>query len=144
MLLHVDGESKHSVPFGKWLEEDLLLAAFRLSSGVHRKSAKLLGIAETTARRRIGYLVERASLEPQSRHPDWMEIPNFLEQWILSEKSESQDLIVLARHLLLECVMRQVGEKSALASSLMGVTEPTYLRWREKLEQSACVNAQGV
>ena len=41
-------------PLGKWLSEDLVLTADRLSGGVSRRGADLLGLPETTYRRQLG------------------------------------------------------------------------------------------
>jgi hydrogenase-4 transcriptional activator len=67
-------------PLGKWLDEELLLAAERLSGGVSRRGADLLGIPETTYRRQLQGAGRRRAAGLAVRPPWWPPVADVAEE----------------------------------------------------------------
>jgi transcriptional regulator with GAF, ATPase, and Fis domain len=58
----VNGQPRRIVPLGRWVSDDLVLAADGESGGVARRGASILGLPETTYRRRL-----RRAVDPLAR-----------------------------------------------------------------------------
>jgi hypothetical protein len=56
---------------------------------------------------------------------------------VRSTHGGGQDLLKRARIVVLQEIVRQLPEDAKLGSILMGVTEPTFRRWRAELLVSA-------
>ena len=114
-------------PIGRWLEDDLVLLANDAADGNARRAAQLIGMAETTYRRRL----EKAGniLEPvqAGRNAQWSQVLAALTALVL--QNSGTDLLEGIRVLLLEEVVARVGGKHKKGAALMGVTLPTYRRW---------------
>jgi hydrogenase-4 transcriptional activator len=123
------GERSRALPLGTWLHEDLLLAAYQLASGVGRRAASLLGVPESTFRRRIGPILEQENDGLLPRPESWAEIRSLLAQWLETNQPSQEDLVDSARRLLLAEVARRFPEEPAVGARLMGVTPPTFRRW---------------
>ena len=121
------------LPFGKWLEEDLIQAAYEKVGGVHRRGATLLGIPETTFRRRMKQIQARAQIGPTPRTPEWLQFGETLTEICSNENPMNEDLLVKGRQQLLVHVLSRFGDQISMSAALMGVTEPTIHRWRAKL-----------
>jgi diguanylate cyclase (GGDEF)-like protein len=124
----IGGETRLAVPIGKWLSEDLLLAAATATGGVTRRGAALLGLPQTTYRRRLGQATqaERAGLAP--RPNTWSAVRAALEALVRCPETGDAGLMQLTQQVLLEEVVARVPEDTKTGSSLLGVSLPTYLR----------------
>jgi len=127
-------KNNHSrpLPLGRWLTEDLVLAASDASNNVVRRAAARVGIPETTFRRHF----QRASSEQQAglsnRTSEWESVREVVRDLIeLSPEDNPDDLLERARLLLLDDVQQQVSGRITAGAALMGVTAPTYKRWLE-------------
>ncbi len=133
-----DGEAR--LPLGRWLDEDLILEAYDLSRGVLKQGALLIGIPETTFRRKLRKAQTQQEAGTSPRPPARERIRPLIVSLVRSRASadieaESSDVLRLARDLLLEQVLRRLPGDAAAGSALMGVTVPTFRRWAA--EQSA-------
>jgi len=114
-------------PIGKWLGEDLVLAADRLSSGRSRRGSHLLGIPETTYRRQVQNAVRRHSAGGDLRSPSWSGVRGLLDDFIAA-RAHDVDVCQWAEECLLAEVESAVPGDARAAAALLGVTEPTLLR----------------
>jgi hydrogenase-4 transcriptional activator len=122
------------VPLGKWLTEDLVLAADRLAGGTHRRAAVLLGIPETTYRRQLQTALGRRAAGLQVRSATWPAVANVLVNLVRS-RPPGRDACVLAEELLLAEIEAAVPGDLRLAAALVGVAEATLLRRRALIRQ---------
>jgi DNA-binding NtrC family response regulator len=114
------------VPLGKWLSEDLVLAAERLSGGRSRRAASLLGLPESTYRRQLRAAADRRASGSAQRSPSWPAVAAVLEDFIKSRRGDT-DVCQWAEACLLAEVEKTVSD-ARKAAALLGVTEPTLLR----------------
>ena len=122
------------VPLGKWLTEDLVLTAHRLSGGRrHRKASDLLA----SRRPRTGASSRRCvrGTQPVSRP-----VPDLVEPWPACSRNWSAappggDLCAWAEASLLAEIAAAVPGNVRLAAALVGVTEATVLRRMASLRQ---------
>ncbi|MDX1698170.1 MAG: hypothetical protein R3308_07770, partial [Thiohalobacterales bacterium] len=122
------------VPLGRWLDEDLVLTADRVANGTASRASAVLGMAETTFRRRLEKVKREYEAGLLSRTGDWSAIQPVLSSLIQTDsKPNGANIFERARRTLLEEVMTRVRQNGVLGSALMGVTAPTYRRWTEKL-----------
>jgi DNA-binding NtrC family response regulator len=124
-------ESSHApVPLGRWLAEDLVLAADREASGTASRASSSLGMAETTFRRRLEKVQSAFQSGLLSRTEDWSVIqPLLLRLVTTGNKTGGENIFEHTRRVLLEEVMLCVQQDGARGSALMGVTATTYRRW---------------
>jgi DNA-binding NtrC family response regulator len=114
-------------PLGRWLAEDLILAAERLSGGVSRRAADLLGIPETTYRRQRRNATRSRAAGLSARPPTWHAVASALDDFIRAGRGES-DVCDRAAVCLLSVVEAAVGGDTQTVAAFLGVTEPTVLR----------------
>jgi diguanylate cyclase (GGDEF)-like protein len=118
------------VPFGRWLNEDLVIAADEASEGVASAASSRLGMADTTFRRQRNKLRAEISAGLLARTPEWDAVRPILNRLVAEDGAANGDNITIrARELLLAEVTDRVAGNAALGSRLMGVTLPTYRRW---------------
>jgi hypothetical protein len=114
-------------PIGKWLSEDLVLAADRLSEGVSRRGAALLGLPESTYRRQLQSGARRRAAGLAVRSPWWPAVAGLLDDVILSRPSGRRVLEWAEACLLAEIESAMPGDARS-AATLLGVTAPTLFR----------------
>ncbi len=119
-------------PLGRWLAEDLVLEAHRASGQVQSQGARLLGIAETTFRRRFLKIDVNGSGLPSRAEP-WQRVHLLLAELLAACAGEHEDLPETARRLLLTAVASQLPAQTKRGAALMGVSEPTYRNWLQEL-----------
>ena len=123
----LQGEILRALPLGKWLGEDLLLAADRETGGVARRGAAVIGIPETTFRRRVRTAANRAQAGLATRPDEWNEVLDALERLVrLADGGE--DLLESTQQTLFEAVVEQAPGDVKTGSTLMGVSEPTFVK----------------
>ena len=128
------GSSHSPVPLGRWLAEDLVLAADRATNGTASRASSTLGMAETTFRRRLEKVKREFQAGLLSRTTDWSVIQPMLSRLIADDnEAGSANIFERAHAMLLEEVVAHVQHDVALGSTLMGVTAPTYRRWTTTL-----------
>ncbi len=132
--LALGGISRTTLPLGKWLSDDLILEAHAASDGVARRGAALVGIPETTFRRRLGRASEQARAGLSPRSGTWAEVRAVLTEIVRADGDTDKDLLSHAERILLEEIVDRVPNDTRVGSGLLGVTPPTY---RGRLTQLA-------
>jgi DNA-binding NtrC family response regulator len=122
------------VPLGKWLAEDLVLTADRLASGVSRRGAELLGLADSTYRRQLQGAAARRAAGLAVRSQTWPDVAGMLEEFIRARRGDT-DVCQWAEAGLLAEIESAVPGEPRTAAALLGVTEPTLLRRRAELSR---------
>ena len=124
------------IPLGKWLAEDLVLAADRMAAGGVRRGALLTGLADTTYRRQLKGAVARRAAGVALRSATWDDVTSLLEDFIRARPRDT-DVCQWAEARLLAVIESAVAGDIRKAAALLGVTQPTLLRRRaEMLRQS--------
>jgi diguanylate cyclase (GGDEF)-like protein len=118
---------KALVPIGKWLLADLILTADRLSGGISRRGAELLGLPETTYRRQLQGATRDVAAGLVVRSPRWPLVVSVLEDLIRGRRGET-DVCQWAEACLLAEIEFAVPDNARIAAALLGVTEPTLRR----------------
>ena len=130
----VAGGRSTLVPLGKWLAEDLVMAADGLAKGVSRRGAELLGLPDSTYRRQLQAATARRASGLAVRSSTWPEVAGVLEDFIRARRGET-DVCQWAEAGLLAEVESAVPGDPRTAAALLGVTEPTLLRRRAELSR---------
>ncbi|MDX1503232.1 MAG: sigma 54-interacting transcriptional regulator [Thermoanaerobaculia bacterium] len=112
-------------PLGKWLSDDLVLAAHTACNGVARQGAARIGIPETTYRRRLERASEQAEAGLSPRTGTWEGVQEILGQ-VVSELGGGGDLLAAAETILLEEIRERLPDDNTTGAKLLGVTPPTY------------------
>ena len=126
-------EPRRPVPFGKWLTEDLIVEA-RAAAGGPRRAAALLGIPETTVRRKLRQAEDRLALGMSARSPSWQEVRAVLSRIVRSHVADGSDLPAHAEGVLLRAIEASGSQDIKFRAAVLGVTEPTYQRRLARLE----------
>lgn len=117
------------LPLGRWLYEDLILAADKVANGNVRQAAIKIGLAETTFRRQVDKVKTLAQSGLLVRSPSWSALFPVLNAIISPINIENQqDIIGLTRVMLLELVSNMLPQEHKKGAALMGVSGPTYQR----------------
>jgi hypothetical protein len=119
-------------PIGKWLSEDLIFTADRLSEGIARRGADLLGIPETTYRRQLQAATRHRAAGLLVRSERWPALAETLEEFIRARRGDA-DVCQWAETCLLEEIEAASPGDARVAAALLGVTEPTL--WRRRAER---------
>jgi hypothetical protein len=131
----VSGGRASLVPLGKWLAEDLVLAADRLAAGVSRRGSEMLGLADSTYRRQLQSASARRTAGLAVRSPTWPHgVAALLEDFIRARPADT-DVCQWAEAGLLAEIESAVPGDARTAAALLGVTEPTLLRRRAELSR---------
>jgi diguanylate cyclase (GGDEF)-like protein len=120
--------SRLALPLGKWLSDDLVLAADAAAGSVARRGAALLGLPQTTFRRRLRKAAEREQAGLSPRPNTWPEVREALVELVRQASSDVEDLMSLTQRILMEEIVARVPGDTRTAAALLGVTEPTFLR----------------
>ena len=124
-------------PLGRWLADAVVLTAAAVTDQVTRRSAKLLGIPETTLRRQLQKARLNADNPFQVMSKQWLAtLPALTDLLvvILEQPPAEFGLTERCQALLLQEVANYVAEDRKTGAALMGVTPPTYSRWLAKYE----------
>jgi len=114
-------------PIGKWIGEDLILEAYRVSRETASRAAALLAIPETTFRRRLQKA--RAGAGLSARSEGWDQVRGRIAKLAEGGNPSGEDLLESLRRSLLDEIAQRLPGDVKRASALLGVTEPTYRRW---------------
>ncbi len=128
-LRHGDGGL---APIGKWLAEDLILAADRLAGGTSRRASQLLGLPDTTYRRQLEAAASRNATGLRVRSASWGAVTNVLDEFIRARRPDL-DVCQWAEACLLAEVESAVPGDARRAAALLGITQPTLLRRKTEL-----------
>ena len=121
----------HPVPLGRWLSEDLVLAASTACGDVSRRAARLIGVPESTLRRQLDKARTDRDAGRAPRAVHWQAMQPCIDSIIRDAADADEDLLERARLMLLDIVQANARLGAACGAALMGVTVPTFKRWRE-------------
>jgi diguanylate cyclase (GGDEF)-like protein len=122
------------LPVGTWLLEDLVLEAYDAAEGVTGRARALLGIPETTFRRKLQKASSQMRAGLLTRRPPWDEMRPRIADLVRSTETAASDVLHTARSLLLTEVASQTDDPIR-GAALMGITVRTYRRWMEELSE---------
>ena len=113
-------------PLGRWLGNDLILAAFETSGRVARRGAALFSVPESTFVRRLRRAQSDAHL---GRRPaEWEPVTRAVEQLVQAPLAPGQDVLGTAEANLLEAIGRHLAGNAKAGASLLGTSLPTFRR----------------
>jgi DNA-binding NtrC family response regulator len=115
------------VPLGQWLQDELVLQAQRRSGEVGRRSAALLGIPETTLRRRIPRARSWVGNPVREDERQWHRIQVILDAGIQKRVSDTS-LLAAADDALLAVLERRFPGDIKTCAAFLGVSLPTCRR----------------
>ena len=126
-------------PVAHWLTLSLVEAAQSISSdiskrepgSVTRRAAKLLGVPESTYRRRLGEINHGG--KDVGRKEVWTERAPVLQKLVEANDLAAQNLLEGWKQSLLSEVLDRLGHKTKVAASMMNTTEQTLRKWRKEL-----------
>jgi DNA-binding protein Fis len=122
-------EAAYQPPVGKWLHEDMVLEASRSAGNITTRAAELLGIPETTFRRKLKIANSNIAAGISSRPADWEEIHHNITVILESGNPDQVDLLEQARSCILETLAEKVPGNIQAGAALMGITETTFKKW---------------
>jgi DNA-binding NtrC family response regulator len=122
------------LPLGTWLIEDLVLSAYEAAGGISGRARALLGIPETTFRRKLSKATSQERAGLLTRRPPWNQVGPSISALVRSSDEAGEDVLDTARSILLQEVLSHVDDP-ARGAALMGVTVRTYRRWTSELGQ---------
>jgi diguanylate cyclase (GGDEF)-like protein len=128
----VADDAKEPLPIGSWLDEDLVLQAYETAGGVSGRARVILGVPETTFRRKLQKATSRERAGILTRRPPWNEVHPRITDLVRTLDVAQSDVLHLARSLLLQEVVTHIGDP-ARGAALMGVTVRTFRRWAADL-----------
>ncbi len=135
----LEHDRRRPAPVGRWLNDDLVLAADDLCDNVARRAAQLVGVAESTFRRQLQKAGAATFTGADYRQDEWLPMRPLIRRLLAQHTTESalnDNVLERARDVLLDRVRAETNVRPSAGASLMGVTLPTYKRWlsaRERL-----------
>lgn len=118
---------RNPLPVGRYLEEDFILMSLARHNAVLNRAAQVIGVPESTLRRRIQKIESTyASMDPD-RPDNWPVRPAFYD-WLMKrvEEDAQPPLAMIEKLLVAEIENREIPKSQA--AQLMGVSLPTYRR----------------
>ncbi|MEJ2085848.1 MAG: sigma 54-interacting transcriptional regulator, partial [Acidobacteriota bacterium] len=124
------------LPLGEWLRDDLLIETDIAVSNVARQAAEVLGMPESTYRRRLRNALDQEQTGLTKRSETWPEVRQLLHQLALTSEEGDGGLMESSQRLLLEEILQRFPDDVKSGSQLLGVSPPTYRRRVKDLETS--------
>ncbi len=114
-------------PIARWLADDLLLCAEKISDGGLRVSAAKVGIPKSTFARR------RRRIDPQEARPEgWERVRELLPSLLKQPHPGGDDLLDEMRRLILAKILRHGPQGTAQRAALMDVSTATFRSWEKE------------
>ncbi|MGB6367058.1 MAG: sigma 54-interacting transcriptional regulator, partial [Thermoanaerobaculia bacterium] len=124
----VGGPDRLVAPLGTWLSEDLILEADTAANGVARRGSAIVGIPETTFRRRLRRAGSQVKAGLAPRMGTWSEVRPILTDLVRCPDVDGRDLLLAVEQVLLNEIITRFPRDVKTGSALLGVTAPTYRR----------------
>ena len=125
----VSAPSSHPPPLGKWVHEDLILEASRTANDVTSRAAVLLGIPETTFRRKFRTASGNMAAGISPRPPVWEDVRRHINALLDAGNPGREDLLEMARTCILDELATKLPGNTRAGAAFMGVTETTFKKW---------------
>lgn len=114
------------LPLGTWLRDDLLVEAALTTDEVVREAAALVGMPESTYRRRLRSAREQEAAGLATRMEDWDEVRQILSRLTQMASIGEGGLHPRTQTVLLEEIVAQFADNPRVGAQLLGVSPPTY------------------
>ena len=124
------------LPFGTWLRDDLLLEAAKATDEVVRDAAALVGMPESTFRRRLRSAEDQVMAGLATRMETWEEVRQILADLTTTAVAGEGDLHTRTQELLLEEIVKRFPDNARVGAQILGVSPPTYRRRAQQLTSS--------
>jgi diguanylate cyclase (GGDEF)-like protein len=115
-------------PLGRWLGDDLILEAVEAGSGIARRGAAIVGIPETTFRRRLQKASEQNEAGLATRSGTWDEVRQILASMVRRDDLGNEPMLARTEQCLLREIVSRFPGDVRTGSALLGVTPPTFRR----------------
>jgi CRP-like cAMP-binding protein len=125
------------LPLGTWLRDDLLLEAARTSNEVARDGATLVGMPESTFRRRLRSAMDQESSGLATRMEDWDAVRQILAELTRTAQQGEGDLHARTQEVLLQEILSRYPDNTRVGAQLLGVSPPTFRRRAQQLDESS-------
>ncbi len=136
---HIDHVLQHSLalraPIGQWLEDDLIIATYNKVDKNARQASLRLGVAHSTLRRKVEKISRQNSVASKQRTPEWTLVLEALQPVVEGNIWLGDDCLKCFKDIILSIVIEKVPENTKLASALLGISEPTFHKWKNELVQ---------
>jgi hydrogenase-4 transcriptional activator len=112
-------------PIGQWIEEDLIIACMNDHGNILNRAAVVLGMPESTLRRKVKQQREILGDDAPVRPGGWIDVRTFIEE--LDEMAKESRIPVL--DIATQTLAREIEKQNIArqdAARLMGVSIPTY------------------
>ncbi|MET1256582.1 sigma 54-interacting transcriptional regulator [Aliikangiella maris] len=126
----VQQSKSENSPIGRWLEDDLLIMTYHASQKNTHQVAMRLGLPHSTARRRANKI---SSEKEQYREKGWQHVIETLGPIVNGDFFLGNDTIKKLKLELLQIVLHEMNGNITLSAALMGMSEPTFYKWKKKL-----------
>jgi transcriptional regulator with GAF, ATPase, and Fis domain len=130
------GQASLKPPLGNWLRDDLLVETDLAVSRVARRAAAVVGMPESTYRRRLRRALDQEQSGLATRSEGWPEVRQLLNQLALSAPEGEEGLLHRALSVLLQEVLERFEGDVRSGSQLLGVSSPTFRRRVKELQMS--------
>lgn len=122
-------------PVGRWLGDDLIVATYRACDHNARQAALRLGMPHSTLRRRVDKIETNNSCPVMTQRTEgWQHILDKIAPIIEGLITIGDNNMTQLKLILLASILEIVPDNVAVASALMGVSEPTLYKWKKTLE----------
>jgi hydrogenase-4 transcriptional activator len=111
---------------GRRLRHELLRQAEAQAGGVGRQAARLLGIPETSFRRRLAAARGGDGNAPAGLAPQWADTTAAIRRLLQGAEPGGADLLAGAQRCFLDAMKKAGVEKVAVGAALLGVSHHTY------------------
>jgi DNA-binding protein Fis len=125
-------------PMGRWLSEDLVLEASEASGGVAARAAPMLGLPESTYRRRLNQTAAQHDAGLSPRYPSWQAVRDILALLVRAGEPDGVPLLELSETILLDEVLSRVKDDNRTGAALLGVAPLTF---RQRSSKRRTANA---
>jgi DNA-binding NtrC family response regulator len=130
------GPASLKFPLGSWLRDDLLVETDIAVSRVARKAAAIVGMPESTFRRRLRQALDQEQSGLATRSESWPEVREVLNRLAVLAKEGEEGLLHRTQSVLLQEILERFSGDVRSGSQLLGVSPPTFRRRIEEQQLS--------
>ena len=121
------------LPLGTWLRDDLMLEAISATDQAIREAAALVGMPESTFRRRLRAAMDHVESGLANRMDNWDQARQILRQLTLTTRPGEGDLHTRTQGALLQEILTRFPADVRTGAQLLGVSPPTFRRRSRQL-----------
>jgi diguanylate cyclase (GGDEF)-like protein len=114
------------LPLGTWLRDDLLLEAATAADQAIREAATIVGMPESTYRRRLRSALDQLDSGLATRAEDWDQVRQIIADLTRSVGLGEGDLHQRTQSVLLQEILTRFPKDVRIGAQLLGVSPPTF------------------